>query len=308
MISYKPMADGAKAVKDIAPATIPENVLRAFNMLREGTESKAAIARKLDTSTRSLDRWCEKYNFEAWVKTIDSAVALDAMTETPETMKATEDMFDQLTAEQKEAGSKRLMEAIGNKKPPTRTEIIRGMYNTAKTSDDFKAIIAYKKNAKKGWDDLGLTPAEVVNITKGAEAPPSMFDLYLITQDRGIQTIKRLREMLGLGLKEAKDLVDSGKLMDNATAANTAQLVKLLADDGIVTETVLHGAPRPVVKPVEVKSTVQTQTAPLSKAQQARLLFEQKNWAALRQFKKEAKKGWDVLGFNEKEIGQITNG
>ena len=304
----KPMADGAQAVKDIAPATIPENVLRAFNMLREGTESKAAIARKLDTSTRSVDRWTEKYNFEAWVKTIDSAVALDAMTETPETMKATEDMFDQLTAEQKEAGSKRLMEAIGNKKPPTRTEIIRGMYTTAKTSDDFKAIIAYKKNAKKGWDDLGLTPTEVANITKGAEAPPSMFDLYLITQDRAIQTIKRLRDMLGLGLKEAKDLVDSGKLMDNATAANTAQLVKLLADDGIVTETVLHGAPRPVVKPIEVKSTVQTQTAPLSKAQQARLLFEQKNWAALRQFKKEAKKGWDVLGFNEKEIGQITNG
>ena len=308
MTSNKPMADGAQAVKNIAPTTIPENILKAFNMLREGTESKAAIARKLDTSTRSLDRWCDKYNFESWLKTINSAVALDAMTETPETMKATEDMFDQLTAEQKEAGSKRLMEAIGNKKPPTRTEIIRGMYNTAKTSDDFKAIIAYKKNAKKGWDDLGLTPAEVANITKGAEAPPSMFDLYLITQDRMIQTIKRLREMLDLGLKEAKDLVDSGKLMDNATAANTAQLVKLLADDGIVTETVLHGAPRPVVKPVEVKSTVQTQTAPLSKAQQARLLFEQKNWAALRQFKKEAKKGWDVLGFNEKEIGQITNG
>jgi ribosomal protein L7/L12 len=305
--SDKPMADGAQTVKDITPATIPENVLQAFNMLREGTESKAAIARKLDTSTRSLDRWCDKYNFEAWVKTIDSAVALDAMNETPENLKATEEMFDQLTKEQKEAGSKRLMEAIGNKKPPTRTEIIRGMYTTAKTSDDFKAIITYKKNAKKSWYDLGLTAGEVANITKGAEAPPSMFDLYLITQDRMIQTIKRLREMLGLGLKEAKDLVDSGKLMNNATAANTAQLVKLLTDDGIVTETVLHGAPRPVVKPVEVKSTVQTQTAPLSKAQQARLLFEQKNWAALRQFKKEAKKGWDVLGFNESEIGQITS-
>lgn len=306
-ISNKPMADGAKVVRDIAPTTIPNNVLQAFKLLREGTESKAAIARKLDTSTRSLDRWTEKYQYEAWVKTINSAVAADAASETPETMKATEDMFDQLTKQQKEAGAKRLMAAIGEKKAPTRVEIIRGMYTTAKTSDDYKAIISYKKNAKKSWDDLGLTSGEVANIIKGAEAPPSMFDLYLITQDRTIQTIKRLREMFNLGLKEAKDLVDSGRLMNNATATNTSQLVKMLADDGIVTETVLHGAPRPVVKPVEIKSTVQTPTAGLSKAQQARLLFEQKNFAALRQFKKEAKKGWDVLGFNEKEIGQITS-
>ncbi len=306
--SNKPMADGAQAVRNIAPTTIPDNILQAFKLLREGTETKAAIARKLDTSTRSLDRWCDKYQYETWVKTINSAVAADAASESPENLKATEDMFNQMTEQQKEAGAKRLMAAIGEKKAPTRVEIIREMYTTAKTSDDYKAIISYKKNAKKSWDDLGLTSAEVANITKGAEAPPSMFDLYLITQDRAIQTIKHLREMFGLGLKEAKDLVDSGRLMNNATAANTAQLVKLLADDGIVTETVLHGSPRPQLKKVEIKSTVQTPTAGLSKAQQARLLFEQKNWAALRQFKKEAKKGWDVLGFNEKEIGQITNG
>lgn len=300
------MEDGSKVVRDITPSTIPANVLLAFNKLREGTDSKSAIARALDTSTRSLDRWTDKYDYNAWRQSIDSAVALDAATETADNLEEAGAMFDRLHKEVEATRPAKMM--LAKAAPPTKVEIVRGMFTTAKTNEDYKTLVQYKKLSKKSWGDLGMAPFEVEQIIKGAERSTSMFDLYLVTTDKVIETIKHLRGMLSIGLREAKDLVDSRKLMNNATAFDIAQMAKLLANNGIVTETVLHNAPRTVMKPVEVKSTVQVSTAPLSKGQQARLMFEQKNWAALRQFKKEAKKSWEVLGFNDKEIGQITNG
>ena len=299
----KPMEDGSKIVRDIKPQTMPPEVQKAFTMLREGKESKAVIARATNTSTRSLDRWMDKYGYEAWKNSVDSAVKADAATETPENMEAVGDMFDRLHTE---AESKRpTMPAKA--KPPTRQEIMRDMINTAKTAEDYKAIIDYKKKAKNAWDHFGVTKEEVAIIEKGASKPASRFDVYLLTKDRIIDTIKIVREIYGIGLKEGKDMVESGKVVDNQLAADVTRMTRALTDKGILFETVLHGAPRPKVREVPIKSTVQTQTAPLSKAQQARLLFEQKKFAELREFKKAAKKGWDVLGFNETEIGQIIS-
>ena len=47
-------------------------------------------------------------------------------------------------------------------------------------------------------------------------------------------------------------------------------------------------------------------TPPLSKSQQARLMFEQNDWTKLLYFKQKSKKSWSTFGFNYKEIGQIT--
>lgn len=303
----KPMEDGAQTVKDIKPSTIPDNVLMAFNKLREGTLSKAQIARDLDTSTRSLDRWTEKYDYESWKKTMDASVQSDALTETPENLEAAGEMFDKLHAEA-EAGRKATPPvALEDKKPVSKRDTIRRMFESAKTKDDYQAIVSFKKQSKKGWADLGITGVEEQIITRGLSMPSNTFDVYLITTNKVIEAIKVVRELFGLGLKEAKTIVDSGRVLTDGTSKAAALMTKTMNDVGIVTETVIHGKPRTEVKKVEVKSTVTTPTAALSKAQQARLLFEQKKWKELHDFKKAAKKGWDVLGFKDTEIGQITS-
>jgi hypothetical protein len=42
-----------------------------------------------------------------------------------------------------------------------------------------------------------------------------------------------------------------------------------------------------------------------TKAAQARALFVAKDWAGLHAFKKAAKKSWEVLGFNGREVATI---
>lgn len=296
----KPMADGVQAVKAITPSTMPESVQKAFRMLREGTMSKAAIARELDTSTKSLDRWSEKYGYTAWKKSMDEAVQADAATETTENLEAAAEVLDTAKKE-----SKTPVE-ISKPKAPTKVEIVRRMFETAKTAEDFKKIIDYKKLSKKSWADLGLSENEVAAITKASEKT-NTFDLYVISDIRPkfVEMIKSIRALLKLGLKEAKDLVESKKLCSNATADQITAMKEEMDWIGVVTQTVPAGSPLPEVKPVEVKSSVQNETAPLSKAQQARLLFEQKKFKELEAFKKASKKSYVALGFTTSEIGQI---
>ncbi len=301
----KPMQDGSKAVQALAPTTIPDEVVKAFTSLREGVKSKAAIARDLNTSTRSLDRWMDKYGYESWKKTMDSAVAADAATETTENLEAASQMFETITQNK----PKPTMPVKA--KPPTKIEIIRGMINSAKTAEDYKNILSYKKLSKKGWSDLGVSNQEVDTIMKGSVKSDSLFDLHLSQSPNAngkfIETIKVMRQALNLGLKESKDLIESGKLLSGVSKKVISDLAKELTRRGINTTMTPAGSPPPQMKETEIKSSVQNQTAPLSKAQQARLLFEQKNFEKLRQFKKNSKKSWEVLGFNQHEIGQITN-
>ena len=67
-----PKADLLKTAKEAQaslekPEEMPVDVATAFNMLM-GKKSKAEVARAFDTSTRSIGRWMEKWNFEAYVK------------------------------------------------------------------------------------------------------------------------------------------------------------------------------------------------------------------------------------------------
>lgn len=146
---------------------------------------------------------------------------------------------------------------------------------------------------------------------KASVVPPltsGTFDMFVdIPKEKLITMIRIVREIFSYGLKEAKDMVEGPQpIFTNSTAAAMAQMSKSLMEAGINFEIVPHGEARKVMPKIEIKSSVQTPTALLSKAQQARLLFEIKDWTTLIQFKKAAKKGWDVLGFNDKEIGQIT--
>ena len=166
-------------------------------------------------------------------------------------------------------------------------------------------MVLFKKLSKKSWADLGISDEEAKVITDHANEAGT-FDFYVDHGGRVIDLIKEVRAFLGVDLVTAKNLVQSSDpiLRDN-DAKRVAQFNQILMDKGFNTETVHHGEARKVMPKVEVKSSVNTETAPLSKSQQARLMFEAKDWKALIQFKKAAKKGWDALGFNDNEIGQI---
>jgi ribosomal protein L7/L12 len=53
-----------KNIWDDAPA----EVITVFEALHKGKESKAQIARDNNTSTRTMQRWQEKYDFDGWAK------------------------------------------------------------------------------------------------------------------------------------------------------------------------------------------------------------------------------------------------
>lgn len=68
--------------------------------------------------------------------------------------------------------------------------------------------------------------------------------------------------------------------------------------------------PTSVTKPVSVplsKPPVKSLGKPLSKAEQARKLFDETNFVELKALKKASKKGWPALGFSETEIELIEN-
>lgn len=79
-------------------------------------------------------------------------------------------------------------------------------------------VLELAELVKKLEDKFGVTAAAPVMMGAAmaggaggvAEAPKDEFDLVLTaTGDKKIQVLKVLRELTGLGLKEAKDLVDN---------------------------------------------------------------------------------------------------
>ena len=65
--------------------------------------------------------------------------------------------------------------------------------------------------------------------------------------------------------------------------------------------------PTPAPVPEKVVKAASGKTSVLTKAEQARALYDAGDMAALLAFKKKAKKGWDVLGFSATEIMKIKS-
>lgn len=299
---------------------IPDDVLKAFQLMHDG-QSKGAAGRAVGTSDRSVGRWMDKYGYDLWLKASVVAPQAGNLHDEPtqEELEDTSAFVDKLIANGGTNEGMGKMMPVPEVQPADHSKafILYNLWKNLGTQAAWDELIDFKKKANKGWNQLGLTAAQIEDImthmvnkdklVKALEA--GKFDLYVDWEGstKLITLIKEVRAFLGLGLKEAKDLVESkASILSDAAAADVARFTKILMDQGFVTETVHHGEARKVMPKVEVKSSVQTPTAPLSKAQQAHLLFEAKDWSALIQFKKTAKKGWDALGFTDNEIGQIT--
>lgn len=133
-----------------------------------------------------------------------------------------------------------------------------------------QAIVALKKSSKKGWDKLGVDAAmgKLYEQTAGTVPDP---------------VIKPLAEAVPApepqqGTKEKK--------------AKVAPPAKEPA------KTKVKAAPSAATPPTTSKTP--------TKAEEARALFKAGDMQALRDFKKRAKKGWEVLGFTSSEIKKIT--
>lgn len=129
---------------------IPDKVRDAFNLIIIG-DSKAYIAKHLETSTRSIGRWMDRYDYVAYKKSHALANRPKKSIPSPEPVKVAEEppKFIRDTAKPKKNGK------------PSVIDNCRDLFNN-KAFDSLKAI---KKKKKKSWKSLGFTDkeAEILN-------------------------------------------------------------------------------------------------------------------------------------------------
>lgn len=226
------LAKTTRAAKNLATGGktegLPEEVLTAFKLLNSPSAVKAHIARELNTSTRSLARWMEKYDFAGFVE-----------------------------------------------------------------------------EAKQRYD--------------------------VVMRDVGkskIHVIKQIRLVMGLGLKESKDLSEGdGIMLTNVDHGLATKLVVALSEAGAFMMMFKHGemvvnqdeeepmtdlpkVPEPTPK-VAKPTTGLRKPVPVAKLgsvpEQAQTMYDfDDDFEALKAFKKKKKKSWTALGFNETQIRNIT--
>ena len=135
--------------------TLPEEVEKAFHMIRNGI-SKASIARQLETSTRSIGRWIEKYGDPF------SLVSPSKEELKPEPVKEESPVKDDDFA--------KMVQSSEPPKPATKVEQMRKLYNNwilgGKQPTDLLAIRHFKANSKKSYSALGLTETEQQKIAE----------------------------------------------------------------------------------------------------------------------------------------------
>jgi large subunit ribosomal protein L7/L12 len=100
-------------------------------------------------------------------------------------------------------------------------------------------LVELRKALEEAWDVTAAAPVAVAAAAPagggdagGADAQSS-FDVVLASAgDKKIQVIKAVRELLGLGLKEAKELVDSApKSVKDGVDKDEADKIKALLEE-----------------------------------------------------------------------------
>ena len=124
------MAAVKEAVQGFSHAwdTAPKEVIALFDDIRTNpTASKATIAARHNTSTRTVERWKEKFNFEGYL--------IFKVNNTNKTVQ--EKMQD-----------------------------FYNDWKVKKTPESLAAMVEFKKARKKGWNSLGLTPEQEAEVVK----------------------------------------------------------------------------------------------------------------------------------------------
>ena len=123
--------------------------------------------------------------------------------------------------------------------------------STAELLDVFKNMTVLELNEflKAFEDEFGVTAAAPVAVAAGPAASgggeaaqaeeQDEFDVVLLAAgDKKIQVIKVVRELTGLGLKEAKDLVDGApkNVKEKVSKAEAAEMKAKLEEQGAAVE------------------------------------------------------------------------
>jgi large subunit ribosomal protein L7/L12 len=119
------------------------------------------------------------------------------------------------------------------------------MANVAKLADELLALtILEAKELNDILEEKGIKPAAVAAVAGPAAAAEVVeekdeFDVILVAAgDKKINVIKEVRAITGLGLKEAKDLVEAGgkAVKEGANKAEAETIKKKLEDAGAKVE------------------------------------------------------------------------
>jgi len=107
-------------------------------------------------------------------------------------------------------------------------------------------IVELRKALEEAWDVSAAAPVAMMAAPAGGgggdaagDAEQTAFDVVLVSPgDKKIQVIKAVRELTGLGLKEAKEVVDSApKAIKEGVDKDEAEKVKgVLEEAGAIVE------------------------------------------------------------------------
>jgi hypothetical protein len=171
------------AVADGKAAVIPPEVIVAFDLLLSGV-SKNQVADRFETSSRSIGRWMEKHNFDAYKAAKEAAPATTAPVPNEaeevgqEALETTAEMapaiIGNLTQTEAPVSDEDFAKLVQSSEVPktTKAEQMRKLYNGwvlgGFKETDLNAKKVFKSASKKSWNALGLTSAEEQKI-KDAE-------------------------------------------------------------------------------------------------------------------------------------------
>ena len=169
-IPEAPKQDVLKVAKEAQasleqPEAMPTDVATAFSMLFS-KKTKAEVARAFDTSIRSIGRWMEKHNFDAYKAAKEAAPATTA--------EMAPAIIGNLTQTEAPVSDEDFAKLVQSSEVPktTKAEQMRKLYNGwvlgGFKETDLNAMKLFKSSSKKSWNALGLTYAEEQKI-KDAE-------------------------------------------------------------------------------------------------------------------------------------------
>lgn len=135
---------------------LPDDVREAFNLLNAG-HTKTAVADCLFTSTRSIGRWMEKWNYDAYKAAYEASVKA-----------ASEPVKEPVVDDENFA---KLVQSSETPKPMTKAEQGQKLYNAwvlgGFKEEDLKLLKDFKAKAKKSWESLGFTEIQEMKISSG---------------------------------------------------------------------------------------------------------------------------------------------
>lgn len=157
------------------PVVIPAEVIEAFDLLLSGV-SKNQVADRFETSSRSIGRWMEKHNFDAYKAAKEAAPATTAPVPNEaeevgqEALETTAEMaptiIGNLTQTEAPVSDEDFAKLVQSSEVPktTKAEQMRKLYNGwvlgGFKETDLNAMKVFKSASKKSWNALGLTSAE----------------------------------------------------------------------------------------------------------------------------------------------------